>query len=164
MPDWTGILTLWKGHETGNRILTFYLLSNSRRLLNLSGTPSFLSLTCGFRFIGSRVEGTQWIGLRSQQATASLAPPRPSQLLAVLTGFLWQRELWGFQSFESTWDKRSSKQISFLKSSVEYTFWILSVKAECGCRSVAESWPTLCDPRDCSRPGSSVLHCLLEFA
>ena len=26
-----------------------------------------------------------------------------------------------------------------------------------------ESGPTLWDPKDCSTPGSSVLHCLLEF-
>ena len=35
---------------------------------------------------------------------------------------------------------------------------------DCSCCSVAESCPTLCDPVDCSTPGSSVLHCLLEFA
>ena len=32
------------------------------------------------------------------------------------------------------------------------------------CCSVAKLCPTLCDPMDCSTPGSSVLHCLLEFA
>ena len=32
------------------------------------------------------------------------------------------------------------------------------------CCSVAKWCPTLCDPMDCSTPGSSVLHCLLEFA
>ena len=31
------------------------------------------------------------------------------------------------------------------------------------CCSVAESCPTLCDPVNCSRPGFSVLHYLLEF-
>ena len=30
--------------------------------------------------------------------------------------------------------------------------------------SVAQSCPALCDPKDCSTPGSSVLHHLLEFA
>ena len=35
----------------------------------------------------------------------------------------------------------------------------------CGCCcSVARSCPTLCDLMDCSTPGSSVLHCLPEFA
>ena len=29
---------------------------------------------------------------------------------------------------------------------------------------IAESCPTLCDPMDCSTPGSYVLHCLPEFA
>ena len=29
---------------------------------------------------------------------------------------------------------------------------------------VAQSCPTLCDPMDCSTPGSSVLQCLLELA
>ena len=32
------------------------------------------------------------------------------------------------------------------------------------CCSVTKLCPTLCDPMDCSTPGSSVLHCLLEFA
>ena len=32
------------------------------------------------------------------------------------------------------------------------------------CCSVAQSCPTLCDPVDCSTPGSSVLHYLLELA
>ena len=32
------------------------------------------------------------------------------------------------------------------------------------CCSVAKSCPTLCNPVDCSTPGSSVLHYLLEFA
>ena len=32
------------------------------------------------------------------------------------------------------------------------------------CCSVAKLGPTLCDPMDCSMPGSSVLHYLLEFA
>ena len=30
--------------------------------------------------------------------------------------------------------------------------------------SVAQSYPTLCDPMDCSLPGFPVLHCLPEFA
>ena len=32
------------------------------------------------------------------------------------------------------------------------------------CCSVAQSWPTLCDLRDCSIPGFPVLHYLPEFA
>ena len=32
------------------------------------------------------------------------------------------------------------------------------------CCSVAKSFPTLCDPMDCSMPGSSVLHWVPEFA
>ena len=32
------------------------------------------------------------------------------------------------------------------------------------CCSVAKLFPNLCDFMDCSTPGSSVLHCLLEFA
>ena len=34
----------------------------------------------------------------------------------------------------------------------------------CCCCSVAMSCPTVCNPTDCSTPGSSVLHCLLELA
>ena len=36
--------------------------------------------------------------------------------------------------------------------------------AICCCCSVAKLCPALCDPMDCSTPGSSVLHYLLEFA
>ena len=41
--------------------------------------------------------------------------------------------------------------------------WELSYSTSCCC-SVAQSCPTLCDPRDCSTPGFPVLHYLLEFA
>ena len=34
----------------------------------------------------------------------------------------------------------------------------------CCCCSVTKSCPTLCDPMDCSTPGFSILHYLLEFA
>ena len=33
----------------------------------------------------------------------------------------------------------------------------------CYCLSVTQSWLTLCDPMDCSTPGSPVLHYLLEL-
>ena len=36
--------------------------------------------------------------------------------------------------------------------------------SHCYCCSVAKSHPALCNPVDCSTPGSSVLHCLLELA
>ena len=35
---------------------------------------------------------------------------------------------------------------------------------KCCCWPVTKSCPTLCDPMDCSMPGSSVLSCLPEFA
>ena len=34
----------------------------------------------------------------------------------------------------------------------------------CVCVLVTKCCPALCDPMDCSKPGSSVLHYLLEFA
>ena len=34
----------------------------------------------------------------------------------------------------------------------------------CSCCSVAQSWPTVCNPIDCSMPGFLVLYYLLEFA
>ena len=34
----------------------------------------------------------------------------------------------------------------------------------CSCCSVAKSYPTLCDPMNCSTPGFPVLHYLPEFA
>ena len=39
-------------------------------------------------------------------------------------------------------------------------FWACLLLWELCCCSVAKSCPTLCDPIDCSTPGSSVLHCL----
>ena len=36
--------------------------------------------------------------------------------------------------------------------------------SDCCCCPVTQSCLTLCDPMDCSTPGSSVLHCLPEFA
>ena len=39
-----------------------------------------------------------------------------------------------------------------------------SVKGGCCCCSVANSCPILCDPTDCSTPGSSVLHYLPDLA
>ena len=43
----------------------------------------------------------------------------------------------------------------FLALFIAYLFW---------CCSVAKSCLTLCDPMDCSTPGFTVLHYLLEFA
>ena len=37
-------------------------------------------------------------------------------------------------------------------------------KSQCCCCSVTMSCPTLCDPMDCSTPGSSVLHYIPEYA
>ena len=42
--------------------------------------------------------------------------------------------------------------------------FLIDIYQICCCCSVAKSYPTLCDPMDCSTPGSPVLHCLLEFA
>ena len=39
----------------------------------------------------------------------------------------------------------------------------LSARGGCRCCSASKSGPVLCDPRHCSAPGSSVLHCLPEF-
>ena len=44
---------------------------------------------------------------------------------------------------------------------MHFTHDIYNYKGEC---SVTRSCPTLCYPMDCSMPGSSVLHSLLEFA
>ena len=38
------------------------------------------------------------------------------------------------------------------------------VSWSCCCCSVAKSYPTLCNPMNCSTPGFPVLHCLPEFA
>ena len=52
------------------------------------------------------------------------------------------------------------KQESHCPVSLSYT-WYLEQSVECGsCCSVAKSCPTLCNPMDCSTPGSSVLSSL----
>ena len=43
-----------------------------------------------------------------------------------------------------------------------YSIW--SCICCCCCCSITKSCATLCDPMDCSKPGFSVLPCLLEFA
>ena len=52
-------------------------------------------------------------------------------------------------------------QTSFLLCQPEPVF--LQIQYNCYC-SVAKLCPVLCDPMDYSMPGSSVLHCLPEFA
>ena len=42
--------------------------------------------------------------------------------------------------------------------------WLTLSHFQCCCCSVAKSCLTLCDPTDCSTPGSPVLHYLLKFA
>ena len=44
------------------------------------------------------------------------------------------------------------------------TFNCFPAKFCCCCCAVTESFPTLCNPMDCSMPGIPVLHYLLEFA
>ena len=57
-----------------------------------------------------------------------------------------------------TLDKNSR---NWKKNSLNY---IIEFHSYCCCCSVAKSCPTLYNLMDCSTPGSSVLHCLLEFA
>ena len=42
--------------------------------------------------------------------------------------------------------------------------FILHIFISCCCYSIAKSYPPLCNPKDCSMPGFSVLRYLLEFA
>ena len=44
------------------------------------------------------------------------------------------------------------------------TYKLLYSRGNHCCFSVAESGPTVCDPKKCSSPGFPVLHYLLEFA
>ena len=46
---------------------------------------------------------------------------------------------------------------------ISHSFMCIYVRLFCCC-SAAKSCPTICNPVDCSMPGSSVLHCLLEIA
>ena len=62
-----------------------------------------------------------------------------------------------FDLFHTPNLRKSICLLSFLR-------WALQNACSCCYCSVAKSCPTLCDPRDYSMPGSSVLHYLLEFA
>ena len=61
--------------------------------------------------------------------------------------FLWSNRYWQFISGSSTFSKSSLNIWKFL---VQFS-------------SVAQLFPTLCDPVDCSTPGLPVHHHLLEF-
>ena len=52
-------------------------------------------------------------------------------------------------------------EIFFLRS---VSVCLMPLTVLCCCCSVTKSCLTLCDPMDCSMPGSSILHYLLEFA
>ena len=53
-------------------------------------------------------------------------------------------------------------------SNLDFFYWqVKQTMIQIGldnCCSVAKLCPTFCSPLNCSMPGSSVLHCLLEFA
>ena len=48
--------------------------------------------------------------------------------------------------------------------SFHFVSLIRALKTRCNCYLVARLCPALCDPKDCSTPGSPVIHCLLEFS
>ena len=58
----------------------------------------------------------------------------------------------------------SQRKIMLINYLVIYFFCPLTWRFFLCCCSVTKSCPALCDPMDCSTPGSSVLHHLLEFA
>ena len=47
---------------------------------------------------------------------------------------------------------------------IKYLMSVCHERVGCGRCSVIQSCPSLCDPMDCSMPGSFVVHHLLEFA
>ena len=51
-----------------------------------------------------------------------------------------------------------------LKSTLQLFILCLSPSYHCSCCSVTKLCPTLCDPVDCSTPGSPILQYLPEFA
>ena len=70
-------------------------------------------------------------------------------LITRSTGFVPQHRAWGQSLYADWWHcRRVGLMVYFC----------------CYYCSVAKSCPTLCDPIDCSTPGSSVFHYLLEFA
>ena len=76
-------------------------------------------------------------------------------------GFLksgWQ-ELW-----EILWNVTDLELKGSLAKCLTSFLTLLSPLLSLCCCSVTKLYPTLCDPMDCSTPGSSVLRYLLEFA
>ena len=70
-----------------------------------------------------------------------------------------QRSLAGY----SPWDQRVSSDLATkITANCLFNTWINIYRISCS--SVAKLCPTLCDPMDCSKPGSSNLHHLPEFA
>ena len=68
-----------------------------------------------------------------------------------------------FNTFMETQKILNSQKILRNKNGAGGTL-TLDYTSLCCCYSVTKSFPALCDPKDCSTPGSSVLHYLLEFA
>ena len=77
----------------------------------------------------------------------------------------WCNPLLVSNIFDMLWNSILFR-IFFLHSLVAlfYSLHFLSCLLEQGSCSDTKCCPTLCDPMDCSTPGSSVLHCLPEFA
>ena len=65
--------------------------------------------------------------------------------------------------FLANWKFVATLREAHLVPFLHHLFSLVSV-SHFGGSSVAQSYPTLCNPMDCSMPGFAVLHCLLEFA
>ena len=84
-------------------------------------------------------------------------------LLSQLLFYLRENWCWSqvIPSLTFSFSSSSNDNISRLSSGVN----VPVSSSCCCCRYSLTKWcPTLCDPMDCSMPGSSVLHYLLEFA
>ena len=82
----------------------------------------------------------------------------------------FRHELWWHWRWWASWDSNEvnlkSPFLIFLLSQVciKPVALTYGCTLESPCCLIAKSCLTLCDPMDCSRPGSPVLHYLLEFA
>ena len=85
----------------------------------------------------------------------------PGYLQAGVRRWMWGPTEQSLSSGLATSQLCSFKQVFFKHLRVSV---FSSIKWGHYCCSVTQTCPTLCDPMDCSMPGSPVLHYLLEFA
>ena len=130
---------------------------NDERVEPFSPTPRSPGEERGWEF--SSVTSGQWF---NQSCLHKHTKVFMSLWVVELPGWWTLRDFGGVAHLERAWKLCPlSLCLALLISSIWrfLSFVLLSY-----CRSVTQSCPILCDPMDCSTPGSPVLHYLPEFA